>query len=82
MMVGLMKIDYNQALKDIYEGVVTGLALSFIIINLHLPEKIMDYIRDIETSSQAQKMLKMLDNKKGEIGHVYGEELGWNCEAC
>jgi len=79
-MIKLMKIDYKQAVKDIYEGVVIGLALSFLIINLHLQDKVMDYIRDIKTSNEAQEMLKMLDDQK--VGHINGEELGWNCEAC
>ena len=81
-MFNVMTIDYKKMVKDVYEGIVTGLAISFIVINLHLPEKIMDYILNIETTQQAQKMLEMLNNKKGKVGHVYGEELEWNCEAC
>lgn len=80
MKVKLMELEYKKAMKDIYDGVITGLALSFLIINLHLPEKIMDVIRDIKTSNEAQEMLEMLNNKK--VGHINGEELGWNNEAC
>jgi len=79
-MVKLMEINYKKAIKDIYEGIVTGLAVAFIIINLHLPEKIMDVIRDIKTSNEAQELLEMLNNEK--VGHINGEELGWNNEAC
>ena len=79
-MINIMAVDYKKLAKDVYDGIVAGLAVAFIIINLHLPEKAMDIIRDIKTSNQAQEMLKMLDDQ--EVGYIYGEELGWNCEAC
>ena len=81
-MIGTVNIDYKKAMKDIYEGIVTGLTISFIVINLHLHERVMDFVRDIKTSNQAQELLKILDNEEKNIGHVYGEELGWNNEAC
>ena len=79
-MFNVTTIDYKKLARDTYEGIVTGLAVAFIIINLGVKDKVMDYIRDIETTEQAQEILEMLDNQ--DVGHVYGEELGWNCEAC
>ena len=79
-MISIVNIDYKKTMKDIYDGIVTGLAVACIVINLQLPEKVMGFVRDIKTSNQAQEMLKMLDDQK--VGHINADELGWNCEAC
>lgn len=70
----------KKLLKDAVNGVVYGLALSFLIINLNLPQKVMNFFDDIKTIKQAEMMLEILDNEP--VGHINPDKVKWNEDFC